>query len=139
MKKRPDITERTKANLITAFCKILENKKFDKITVKEITDQAGYYRSTFYQYFTDISDLMDYVENIFIEDIKKQTLYNLSNSSIDDLILNSVSFFDNDSQYLPILFGNNANPAFFSNLKIFCDLSYWNIIIWRQIIISRII
>ena len=71
MKKRPDITERTKANLITAFCKVLENKKFDKITVKEITDQAGYYRSTFYQYFTDISDLMDYVENIFIEDIKK--------------------------------------------------------------------
>ena len=28
-----------------------------------------------------------------------------------------MSFFDNDSQYLPILFGNNANPAFFSKLK----------------------
>lgn len=117
MRKRPEITELTKANLVTAFWEILEEKKIDKITVKEITDHAGYYRSTFYEYFTDISDLLEQVEDMLIEDIKKQAVNSLTNSSIDDLILKSADFYNNNSKYLFILLGSSGSPAFASKLK----------------------
>lgn len=117
MRKRPEITEQTKANLITAFWNILENKKIDKITVKEITDHAGYYRSTFYEYFTDISDLFEQVEDMLIEDIKKQAVNSLTSKSIDDLILKSANFYNDNSKFLMILLGGSGGPTFASKLK----------------------
>lgn len=117
MSKRPEITEMTKANLVTAFWDILEKKENKKITVKEITDHAGYYRSTFYEYFTDISDLLEQVEDSLIEDIKKQAVNSLTSSSIDDLILKSADFYNNNSKYLLILIGSSKSSGFESKLK----------------------
>lgn len=117
MRKRPEITEQTRTNLMTAFWKILEVKKMDKITVKEITDYAGYYRSTFYEYFTDMSDLLEQVEDELISDIEKQANNSLTNNSMDDLIMKSVDFYNDNSQYLSLLLGSSGSPAFASKLK----------------------
>ncbi|MCD8074371.1 MAG: TetR/AcrR family transcriptional regulator [Lachnospiraceae bacterium] len=63
MKKSPEITDATRNKLIQAFCELYEEKPISKITVKEITDIAGYNRSTFYQYFKDVHALLDYAED----------------------------------------------------------------------------
>lgn len=117
MRKRPEITEQTKANLITAFWDRLETQKKDKITIKEITDHAGYYRSTFYEYFTDMSDLIEQAEDLLIQDMEKQAFYSMSNSSLDEIIPKSVKFYSDNSKYLRILLGQNGSPTFALKFK----------------------
>ena len=54
MKKQPQITAQTKQNLIEAFWSLYCEQRIEKITVKDITNKAGYNRGTFYEYFTDV-------------------------------------------------------------------------------------
>lgn len=62
MAKRPNITENTRKNLADAFWKLYQTKPLERISVKEITDLAGYNRGTFYLYFRDIYDVLDSIE-----------------------------------------------------------------------------
>jgi len=67
MNKQPEITEQTRKNIIMAFCKLYEEKPIEKISVKEIIALAGYNRSTFYEYFTDIYALLKFIEDDVID------------------------------------------------------------------------
>ena len=51
MKKQPAITEQTKQNLMDAFWSYYARKKIEQITVKQITEKAGYNRGTFLNIF----------------------------------------------------------------------------------------
>ena len=44
----------TKAAIIKSFSKLLDQKSFEKITVKDIVEDCGVNRKTFYYYFADI-------------------------------------------------------------------------------------
>lgn len=46
-----DAREKTRNNLVNAFWDLYCQKDINKITIKEITDRAGYNRATFYIYF----------------------------------------------------------------------------------------
>ena len=50
-----------KDDIMTSFLKLLNEKPFDKITVREITQDCGINRNTFYYYFQDIYDLLECV------------------------------------------------------------------------------
>lgn len=50
----------TKKAIENSFYDILEKKKFEKITVKDIVEDCGVNRKTFYYYFDDIYDLLKY-------------------------------------------------------------------------------
>lgn len=65
--KQPAVTEQTKTNLRRAFWQLYEQKPIQKITVKQITDLAGYNRGTFYLYFKDVYDLLDDIESKVLE------------------------------------------------------------------------
>lgn len=71
MKKQPEVTAKTKEALVLAFCTLYMKKPINKISIKEITDLSGYNRSTFYQYFFDVYDLLEYIENDLIETMRK--------------------------------------------------------------------
>lgn len=71
MRKKPEVTEATRKTLIDAFCLIAKDKPIEKITVREVTEKAGYNRCTFYQYFTDVYDLLEHIENIVLSQIKE--------------------------------------------------------------------
>lgn len=117
MSKRPEITLQTKKNLIKAFFDLVLLKNFDKISVKEITDHAGYYRSTFYEYFTNINDLLEQIENNLIHDIKIQAKLTLNSKSTLDLITYTASFYESNSQYIYILLSKPVAPTFESKVK----------------------
>ena len=58
----------TEKALAASLKKLLEKKTLDKITVKDITDDCGVNRQTFYYHFHDV---YDWVEWIFTEEAKK--------------------------------------------------------------------
>lgn len=70
MKKQPQITEQTKANLKDAFWKLYTEKPIEKISIKEITDLAGYNRGTFYLYYKDVYDIFSQIEDELLDKIK---------------------------------------------------------------------
>lgn len=69
MKKQPEITEATRRDFISAFCDCYAERPIEKITVKEVAERAGYSRVTFYNYFNDVYDLLEQIEDEFISQI----------------------------------------------------------------------
>ncbi|ANY65646.1 TetR family transcriptional regulator [Paenibacillus sp. BIHB 4019] len=72
MKKQPEITDKTRQAFISVFCDLYSQKPIEKISIQEIANKSGYNRSTFYQYFTDIYELLDYVEESILKSIKEE-------------------------------------------------------------------
>ena len=70
MKKQPEITDKTRQTFINTFCELYSQKPIEKISIQEIANRSGYNRSTFYQYFSDIYELLDFVENDLLNYIK---------------------------------------------------------------------
>ena len=66
MNKQPEITDATRTAFIDAFCWYYASTPIEKITVKVIANKAGYSRATFYNYFKDPYDLLEYIQDDFI-------------------------------------------------------------------------
>ena len=61
----------TKAAIMESFLRLLNEKKFDKITIKDIVSDCGVSRKTFYYYFEDIYDILEkYMADLTDESIK---------------------------------------------------------------------
>jgi AcrR family transcriptional regulator len=71
MKKKPEITEKTKQTIVDAFCELYIENPIEKISIQQIANKANYNRSTFYQYFSDIYELLAYVEDDLLAYIKQ--------------------------------------------------------------------
>lgn len=72
MKKQPELTDKTRQTFVNVFCDLYSQKPIEKISIQEIANRSGYNRSTFYQYFTDIYDLLNYVEEKVLKSIKEE-------------------------------------------------------------------
>jgi AcrR family transcriptional regulator len=62
----------TRQNFIDAFCVLYKTRPVEKITVAELSRKAGYNRGTFYDYFVDVYDLLEQIEDELIELIGKR-------------------------------------------------------------------
>jgi len=111
MKKQPEVTEKTKRAFMDAFCELYSQKPIEKISVQEITNKAGYNRSSFYQHFHDIYELLDYVEKDVLS-LLHQRLHT-DKGSIQEMI----SVFDEKGFYLNALFGEYGGNRFLELLK----------------------
>lgn len=118
MNRQPEITAQTRQNLIDAFWSLYCEKRIEKITVKEITVKAGYNRGTFYEYFVDVYDVLDQIENALIP----RQMNELPPASIDlngiglplDLFL---KLYEENGKFYSVLLGDKGDPAFASRLK----------------------
>ena len=115
MKKKPEITNKTRQIFVDVFCEIYAEKPVEKITIQEITKKSGFSRSTFYQYFCDIYELLDYVENDVLEYIRGA----LDKNKNDELseIEHIIKVFEAKGKYLNALMGNCGNIRFIEKLK----------------------
>jgi AcrR family transcriptional regulator len=71
MQKQPRITEQTRANLREAFLELYAKRPIEKLSVREITDRAGYNRATFYLYYHDIYELLKEAEDDLLKSIEQ--------------------------------------------------------------------
>ncbi|NMO94239.1 TetR/AcrR family transcriptional regulator [Paenibacillus lemnae] len=116
MKKQPQITEKTRQTFVDVFCELYSQKPIEKISVQEIANKSGYNRSTFYQYFTDIYELLEAVENDLLNDIREGVENKeLSMHTIQD----ALHCLDKPEHLLVLnaLLGDYGSPRFLTRLK----------------------
>lgn len=108
--------EITKNNLIEAFWSIYKVKPLPKITVKEITDKAGYNRGTFYTYFSDINEIQALLKEQLIptKDILLSPLMQLDKTSnnVFDTLDRTNEYIKEHSEKIAVLIGPEGDPAF---------------------------
>ena len=117
MKKESENTTQTKENLTQAFWSLYQLKKIEHITIKEITDKAGYHRSTFYLYFVDIYDVLNQLEEALLEYLKEQVLSSLESGPNDDITQKLANVYETKGDYFGTLLGENGDPYFSQKMK----------------------
>lgn len=75
--------QKTRESIFSAFSSLLAYKRYSKITVQEIIDEANIGRSTFYSHFETKDDLLkalcsDIFEHIFSKDLISETTHDFS-------------------------------------------------------------
>ena len=83
------MSQLTKRAITESFMKLINQVPFDKITVKDIVEDCGVNRNTFYYHYSDIYALLD---EILENETKRVLTENLAESSWRDAILESCSF-----------------------------------------------
>ncbi|MFC4737920.1 TetR/AcrR family transcriptional regulator [Bacillus daqingensis] len=119
MPRRPK-PEETKQTLLDHFWQIYCDKPIDRITVREITDAAGFNRGTFYVYFTDVYDALRTIEEAIIPDEAEfEQMMKLHHEGIDfyTSMEHFTSFYETHGDKLRVLLGPNGDPTFAHRLK----------------------
>ncbi len=117
MKKQPEVTQQTRQNLIEAFWSLYCEKRIEKITVKDIAHRAGYNRGTFYEYFTDVYDVLEQIEQSLIPSVDELPPISAPKHDMGMPVDMFMRLYEQNSRYYSILLGDNGDPAFASKLK----------------------
>lgn len=64
----------TKRALADAFEKLLSRRSFDRITVKDIVEECGVNRQTFYYHFHDVYDLIEWIFQDALDSVDQSEL-----------------------------------------------------------------
>lgn len=117
MAKYKEVSAKTRQNIMDAFWQIYCKKRIEKITVREITTKAGYNRGTFYEYFADVYDVLEQIEQSLLPDIEELppiTLESVDSAQSIDLF---IKLYSHSSAYYTVLLGDNGDPAFAAKIK----------------------
>ncbi len=82
-------TEKTRRSIYNAFIGLRSKKPLERLTVKELCEEAQINKSTFYVHYRDVYDLSDKIESEIVRGI----IQDLENS--EDLFLNTKQFTRN--------------------------------------------
>lgn len=118
-RKQPELTAQTKQNLMDAYWMLYTADFPGRITVKMITDKAGYNRGTFYAYFLDIEDLHSQIEDELLpveEDFQKlrEATFAKNGRQIVELLMQHDEV---SGEKLRFLLGPRGSLSFQSKLK----------------------
>lgn len=122
MKKRPEKTEQTKADLRQAFLRLYEQTPIEKITISQVCEAAGYNRATFYTHFRDIYDLLSTIEGDLLAGILpcvERCLKSLEGGKVAKVAAmgDVVLFYETNRREILPLLGAQKDPAFIECLK----------------------
>ena len=118
MNKQPEITDATREAFVSAFCEFYMERPIEKITVKDISAKAGYSRTTFYNYFHDPYDVLEYMEKEFIEALKRNMAANIRrDKTLEDFVLLFVKMMQEQGLYNRVLLNNPNNAQFIRRVK----------------------
>ena len=84
---RPRKSEQTRSAILDSALEYLQDHSFRELTVGELMDRAGASRPTFYQYFSDLPDLM----NVLLDSLR------------DEVLVVAAPWFQGDGDPVPLL------------------------------------
>lgn len=120
MRKQPEITAKTRKKIVDSFWELYRNFRIEKISIGMLMKYAEMNRSTFYEYFTDIYDLLEQAENEILDSLQKYIDKNFN--SRESITFNefSGSFVRRFPMYddkIYILMSSKGDPNFALKLK----------------------
>jgi AcrR family transcriptional regulator len=108
----------TRGNFIDAFCEVYKTKPIEKITIVELARKAGYNRGTFYEYFIDINDLLEHIEDELIDQIGGKVSSTISNGKFVDIFLEAFADMQEQMEkYAFVLLTSEHTSKFPAKLK----------------------
>lgn len=113
MTKYESVKLETKKRIVREFWKLYKTKNIEKITVKNITDACGIYRTTFYLHFSDVYAIREMIEEDVLKDLRKLRV--VAGPSEEDRRRSSESLylhFKRNQEYLHILLDEKRHPDF---------------------------
>jgi AcrR family transcriptional regulator len=118
-------TAKTNKLIKDSLLSIMEDKPFDKITIKEICEVADLNRGTFYLHFQDINQLLEEIH----DDIFKKLDEALSMESSQERYVSLLTIFDflhKNRAMVGVMLFKNSNTAFMKKLLNTIRLTYEN-------------
>jgi len=67
--------QKTRNGIFNAFIELRANKPLEKITVRELAENAQISKQTFYLHYKDIYDLSTHLENELVDELMKDLHY----------------------------------------------------------------
>lgn len=107
----------TKKRIAKAFKEVLEEKEFEKISIKDIMSKVQMRRQTFYSHFIDKYELMEW---IFKNELQEQIIDNLNYISGIGLLYEICYFFEQNQIFYRALFSIQAQNDFLSYFQDYC-------------------
>ncbi|MDR2976057.1 MAG: TetR/AcrR family transcriptional regulator [Streptococcaceae bacterium] len=111
--------KRTRKLITQAFISLLRKKKFEKISIQEIADDAMINRATFYAHYADKQDLYDSLIDHFLVDFTKVlddgTLIEGTNvyvGEIEDMLAKFYDFARENPEIAQIIIDKSQDPSF---------------------------
>ncbi|PRO66524.1 TetR/AcrR family transcriptional regulator [Alkalicoccus urumqiensis] len=114
------VPEETKQTLLDAFWKLYCDKPIEKITVREVTDTAGFNRGTFYVYFTDVYDALRTIEDSILpgeEEVERLLEDHRIEQDFQTSMQEFMQFYETHGEKLQVLLGPNGDPTFGARMK----------------------
>lgn len=131
MNKKTDLrVVKTKAALRKAFVHLLDQKPFEQISIKDITEAAMINRSTFYLHYQDKYDLMEILENETVDTLVEFANLITPDSLQDALqkdeplphLIPVMKYIDENSVIFQLISKrDNGDPFFTKVSKVFSD------------------
>ena len=90
-------TKYTQKIIKETFLELLEEKEINKITVLELCKKADINRATFYRYYVDIYDLLNNLENEFVDELRQSYNYAILKGC------------ENNKKFVKLVFNNKKN------------------------------
>ena len=110
-------TKYTKKTIKDTLMKLLSEKDIKKVTVSEICKLADVNRATFYRYYLDVYDLLDKIEEDFINELKEPYQEDPSRvSSVGAFSKEILAVFLENKDLVRILFNTNNNIYFLNEV-----------------------
>lgn len=101
----------TKMVIVQSFIKLLKDKPINRITVKEICELSEINRATFYKHYLDVYDLLDKIEEQYLDELMEVLKSRKNNTPKDVLTLIMASFKAEEEIYTAV-FSENGDPSF---------------------------
>jgi AcrR family transcriptional regulator len=116
---------RTKRLLRDALTELMEEKGFEGITVRDLTEKAEINRGTFYLHYRDKYDLLEQSEEEILQAIEaislgidpKIALTYTNQAEPFPVILKLFEFFQENASFMKVVLGPKGDPSFPVKLK----------------------
>lgn len=135
MKKQPEQTAQTRRNIAEAFWRLYETKSIEHITVRDVMALAGYNRGTFYEYFRDVYDVLDRIEETILNDCEDRlthcTQVNMTFDDSREMVDVFIWLYEDNGKYLSVLLSENGDSHFAGKMKETVKPVFRNLIIFN--------
>lgn len=124
MRKRPEKTEQTKADLQEAFWRLYADMPIEKITVGRVCELAGYNRGTFYLHYHDLYEMLAGIEDTLLAGMTNCVEACMRRLRLDSGKLSCIAackdvvlYYERNKPYISVLLGERGDPSFVHRLK----------------------